>query len=159
MSTFRGRNSLLQRFPLVYSRYNTNELSQKLAYDFVYDYTNLSSRKYSCEEKSVKDNTYLYYRTQDLVQILLASQGRHHKTYMYYNTCTRYLNSQSWQRLWGPQKIQRYYHNANIAASQVLVCVHGLVITVPLTLGIASNCLTCDNVYNWASVVIVIPRL
>lgn len=98
MSTFRGRNSLLQRFPLVYSRYNTNELSQKLAYDFVYDYTNLSSRKYSCEEKSVKDNTYLYYRTQDLVQILLASQGRHHKTYMYYNTCTRYLNSQSWQR-------------------------------------------------------------
>lgn len=50
----------------------------------------------------------------------------------------------------GPQKIQRYmyYHNANIAASQVLVCVHGLVITVPLTLGIASNCLTCDNVYN-----------
>lgn len=98
MSTFRGRNSLLQRFPLVYSRYNTNELSQKLAYDFVYDYTNLSSRKYSCEEKSVKDNTYLYYKTQDLVQILLASQGRHHKTYMYYNTCTRYLNSQSWQR-------------------------------------------------------------
>lgn len=98
MSTFRGRNSLLQRFPLVYSRYNTNELSQKLAYDFVYDYTNSSSRKYSCEEKSVKDNTYLYYKTQDLVQILLASQGRHHKTYMYYNTCTRYLNSQSWQR-------------------------------------------------------------
>lgn len=81
MSTFRGRNSLLQRFPLVYSRYNTNELSQKLAYDFVYDYTNSSSRKYSCEEKSVKDNTYLYYRTQDLVQILLASQGRHHKIY------------------------------------------------------------------------------
>lgn len=103
MSTFRGRNSLLQRFPLVYSRYNTNELSQKLAYDFVYDYTNSSSQKYSCEEKSVKDNTYLYYRTQDLVQILLASQGRHHKTYMYYNTCTRYLNSQSWQRQ-DPQK-------------------------------------------------------